>query len=84
MLQTKGPIFKVSELFHVVVVVVVIHGEILRLMALVLGANILLAMVKDIGGFCSIVVSEMFLRFINRSIVLQLQGRFRSTYPSPH
>jgi hypothetical protein len=82
MLHTKGPIFKVSELFHVVVVV--IHGEILRLIALVLGANKLLAMVKDISGLCSIAVSEMFLRLMNHSIVLQLQGRFRSTYPSPH
>jgi len=60
MFHTKGPILKVLELFHVVVVVV-IHGDIFRLMALVLGASRLITMVKDIGGLCSIVVSEVFL-----------------------
>jgi hypothetical protein len=59
MLHTKGPILKVTELFHVVVLL--LHGDILRLMALVLGANRLLAMVKDIGGLRSIAISEVFL-----------------------
>jgi hypothetical protein len=39
-------------------------------MAVMLGANKLLAMAKDTGSFSSIIVSEMFFRFIIRSIVL--------------
>jgi hypothetical protein len=48
MFHTKGPIFKVSELFQVVVVA---HGDIPRLVALVLGVSRLLAMVKH--GKCA-------------------------------
>jgi len=64
----ENPSLRFSELFQVIVVVT--HGDIPRLVALVLGANKLLAMVKDIGGLCFIVVGEMFIRLINRSIVL--------------
>jgi hypothetical protein len=38
---------------------------------LVLGANRLLAMVKDIGGIRPIAIDEMFFLLITRSIVLQ-------------
>jgi hypothetical protein len=75
MLHTKGQIFKVSELFQVVVAVT--HGDILRSVALVFGVSRLLAMVKDIGGFRPIVVSKVFLRIIIHSIVLQLWGPFQ-------
>jgi hypothetical protein len=44
--------------------------DIPRLVALMLGANKLLVMANDIGGFRPIVVGEVFLRLINRSIVL--------------
>jgi hypothetical protein len=33
------------------------------------GASKLLAMAKNIGGFCSIVIGKMFFQIINRSIV---------------
>jgi hypothetical protein len=57
-----------SKLFQVVVVVA--HGDIPRLVALVLGVSKMLAMAKDIGGLCPIVVGKTFHRFINCSIVL--------------
>jgi len=41
-------------------VVVIVHGDILRLMALMLGANRLLAMAKDIGGLRFNVIDKMF------------------------
>ncbi len=41
-------------------------------MALMLRANILLAMEKNTGGFHPIVVGDMFIQFISHSIVLQL------------
>jgi hypothetical protein len=52
-------------------------------MALVLGANRLLAMAKDIGNLHPIIVGEAFSRLINRSIVLRLQGLFQECL-SPH
>jgi hypothetical protein len=45
-------------------------------MALMLGASRLLAIAKDTSGFHHIIVSEMFIQFINHSVVLQLQGSF--------
>jgi len=42
-------------------VTIVVHGDIFRSMTLVLEVSILLAMVKDIGGFHPIVVGEVFL-----------------------
>jgi hypothetical protein len=62
------------ELFQVAVVIV--HGDMLKAMALMLGANILLVVAKDIGGLHPIILIEVFLRLISHSIVLQLQGSF--------
>jgi hypothetical protein len=50
--------------------VVVVHEDILRLVALVLKVNKLLTMAKDTGGFRLIVISKVFPRLINHSIVL--------------
>jgi hypothetical protein len=69
MFYTRGPIFGLSKLFQAVIV---IRGVIFRSVILMLGVNKLLAMPKDISGLHPIVVSEMFLRLISRSIVLQL------------
>jgi hypothetical protein len=73
----KDPSSGFSKLFQVVVV---IHKDISKSVALMLRASRLLAMAKDIGGFCVIAIGEVFLRLISRSIVLQLQGHFRSTF----
>jgi len=59
-----------SELFQAIVIVV--HRNIPRSMALVLGVNKLLAMAKYTNGLSFIVVSKVFLQFISYSIVLQL------------
>jgi hypothetical protein len=75
----EDPSSRFSKLFQTATIVA--HGDILRLMALMLGANRLLAMAKDIGGLCLITVSEVFLRLISRSIVLHFGGHFKSTYP---
>jgi hypothetical protein len=64
----KDPSLRFSKLFQVIVVVVC--GDIHRSMALVLGVNILLAMAKDIGGLCPIIIGEMFFRFFCCSIIL--------------
>jgi hypothetical protein len=57
----KDPSSRFSKLLQVVVVVVVVaHGDILKLVALVLGANRFLAMTKDIGGIYPIVVGKVF------------------------
>ncbi len=77
----QDPSLGFLELFQAVLVVV--HGDIPRLMALVLGANKLLAMIKNIGGFHPIVIGKVFLQFISQSIVLQLRGSFQE-HPSPH
>jgi len=76
----EDPSLGFLELFQVVVI---IHGDIFRLVALVLGVSKLLAMAKDTGGFCPITVGEVFFRLINYSIVLQLQGPFHE-HLSPH
>ncbi len=55
----KDPSLKFSELFQVDVVIVV-YGDILRLMALVLGATKLLAMAKDTSGLRFITIGEVF------------------------
>jgi len=52
-------------------------------LALMLGANRLLAMVKDIGGLCHIAIIKMFLQLINSSIIFQLRGPFQE-HLSPH
>jgi hypothetical protein len=65
----KDPSPGFSELFQVVVVV---HGDILRSVALVLGASKLLAMENGTSGLRPIVVGKVFFRLINHSIFLQL------------
>ncbi len=63
----KDPSLRFLELFKVVVAIT--RGDILRSVALVLGVNRLLAMVKDISGLCPIIVGEVFFRLISHSIV---------------
>jgi hypothetical protein len=46
-------------------------------MALMLEVSKLLAMAKDTGGLHPIDVGKVFLRLINHSIVLHLQGLFK-------
>jgi hypothetical protein len=50
---------------------VVAHGDIFKLVALMLGANRLLLMAKNTKGFCLIVVGKVCFQLINHSIVLQ-------------
>ncbi len=57
-----------SKLFQVVSIVA--RGDILRLVALVLGVNRLVALAKDIRFFRSIAIGETFFQFISRSIIL--------------
>jgi len=66
----KDPSLGFLELFQVIVIVV--HQDIPRSMALVLRVNKLLAMAKNIDGLCLIVVNKVFFQFISYSIVLQL------------
>jgi len=61
-----------SKLFQVVVIIAC--GNLLRLVALVLGAIRLLAMAKDTNGLHPIAMGEVFFQLISCSIVLQLQG----------
>jgi hypothetical protein len=69
------------KLFQVVIVIT--HGDIFKLVTLVLGASRLLAMAKDTSGFCLIIVRKVFFQLINCSIILQLQGPFKK-HVSPH
>jgi len=59
---------KFSKLFQTIVIVTC--GDILRLVALMLGVNKLLAMAKDTEGLCPIIVDEVFFQLISHSIVL--------------
>ncbi len=68
---------KVFKLFQAAIIIA--HGDILRSMALLLGANRLLAMANDMGGFCPIIVGEVFFQFISHSY--SFEGHFRSIYP---
>jgi hypothetical protein len=70
----EDPSSRFLELFQAVVVVTC--GDIPSLVALVLGVNRLLAMVKDTRSLCFISISKTFFQFINNSIILQLQGSF--------
>jgi hypothetical protein len=59
MIHTRGRIFKV---FGIILNSYCCYSwDILRLVALVLGAGRLLTMVKDTSGLCPIVVGEVFL-----------------------
>jgi len=64
----KDPSLGFLKLFQVVVIIVC--GDIPKSVALVLGVSRLLAMAKDINGFCLIPVGKVFFRFISHSIVL--------------
>jgi hypothetical protein len=66
----KDPSSRFLELFQIVDDVA--HGDIPRLVALVLGVNKLLVMAKDTDGFRLIAIGKVFFLFINHSIVLQL------------
>ncbi len=66
----KDPSSRFSKLFQVVITIA--HGDIFKFMALMLGANRLLAMAKDTASLRLITICEMFLRLISCSIVLQL------------
>jgi hypothetical protein len=57
-LVPKDPFLGSSKLFQVVIFVA--HGDIFRLVALVLKASILLIMAKDTIGLCLIVIVEVF------------------------
>jgi len=63
----KDPSSRFSKLFQDVAIVV--YGDIPRLMALMLRANRLLTMAKDIGGLHIIVIGKVFLRLITCFIV---------------
>jgi hypothetical protein len=63
----EDPSSRFSELFQATTIVA--HGDIPRSMALMLRANRLLAMAKDIGGLHFIVIGEVFLQLISRFII---------------
>ncbi len=58
MFHSKDPSSRFLEFFQAIIVVA--HGNIPRSMALVLGANTVLTMAKDIGSFCPIAIGEAF------------------------
>jgi hypothetical protein len=64
----ENPSLGFLELFQVTTIV--IHVYIPRLVALVLGANRLMAMAKDNGNLHPITMGEVFFQLINRSIIL--------------
>jgi hypothetical protein len=64
----EDPSSKFSKLFQVTIVTV--HEDIPKSMVLMLGANRLLAMAKDIGGLHPIAIGKVFFLLISRSIVL--------------
>jgi hypothetical protein len=77
----EDPSSRFSKLFKVVVAIVC--GDIPRLVALVLGANKLLAMAKNINGLHPIAMNEVFLQLMNCCIVLLFWGLFQE-HLSPH
>jgi hypothetical protein len=77
----EDPSLRFSELFQAIVIVA--RSDILRLVAPLLGINNLLAMAKDIGGLCLIIVNKVFFWLIYRSIVLQLRRPLQE-HLSPH
>jgi hypothetical protein len=64
----EDPSSRYSKLFQAIVIVVC--GDILKLVALMQKASKLLVMVNDISGLHPIVIGEMFFQLINHSIVL--------------
>jgi hypothetical protein len=57
----ENPSSRFLKLFQTIIV---ICGDIPNLVALLLGVNRLLAMVKDASGLCPIVIGEVFLQLI--------------------
>jgi hypothetical protein len=68
MFHTRGLIFRVFKIIYVGVVLV--RGDIPRLVALVLRANRLFAMAKYTSGLHPIIVGKVFFQLICHSIVL--------------
>jgi hypothetical protein len=62
MLHTRGPSSGILKLFQAIDVIA--RGDIPKLVALVLGANKLLAMAKDISGIRLIVIGEGFFNLL--------------------
>jgi len=77
--HTRRPILRVFKIFQIVVAV--IRGDILKSMALVLRANKLLAMTKDIGGFRLTIIGKVFLNLLIVPLSYSFGGRFKSTHP---
>jgi hypothetical protein len=76
----EDPSLRFLKLFQIVDVA---HGDILKLVALVLGACRLLSMAKDTRSPCPIVLSKVCFQLISRSIVLHFWGPFQE-HLSPH
>jgi hypothetical protein len=70
----ENPSLRFSELFQATIVVA--HGDILKSMALMLGAGKLLAMARDSKVLHLISIGKMFSSIISFFIVLQLQVSF--------
>jgi len=70
----ENPSLGFSKLFQATVVVA--HGDIRKSMALMLGANKLLAMARDSKGLHLIAIGKMFSSIISCFIILQLQVSF--------
>jgi hypothetical protein len=68
-----------SKLFQVIVIIVRKGNP--RSMALMMGANRLLVMAKDIRGFRLIVVSEMFFNLLIAPLSYSFESPFKSTDP---
>jgi hypothetical protein len=64
----EDPSLKFLVLFQVVADIV--HGDIFRSMALVLGVSRLLTMEENINGLRLTTISAVFLQLINHSIIL--------------
>jgi hypothetical protein len=74
----EDPSLGFSKLFQVVTIAC---GDIFKSMALVLGANRLLVMVKDTRGFHLIVIGKMFFSLLIIPLSSNFKGCCKSTYP---
>jgi hypothetical protein len=75
---SKDPSLGFSELFQIVVVV---HGDIMKLVTLMLGASRLLAMAKDTSGLRPNVLSKIFFDLLIIPLSFNFEGHFKNTYP---
>jgi hypothetical protein len=62
-------------------IAIIAHGDIFRLVTIMLGVKKLLAMAKDTNGFHSIVVSKVFFQLLITPMLYNFEGHFWSTYP---